>query len=212
MSRSVTDLRQVLDAILSMGRGGEIAVVGVCGLAGAGKTTLCKSIVAALPGYAFHLDCDRFSALSLTEREERIALARASGNCAHVNAEENPQNWYDWSGIGAAIDSLRRTRSFEWDRAWNRETGLLDARYSLFLSASGSAVVLCDCIFLLHEPVRAWLDGVIMVQASDEAVALRRRRRARNETAERAARERQARFERPYFERLYACADLIVSL
>jgi len=50
-----------------------------------------------------------------------------------------------------------------------------------------------------------------MVQASDEAIALRRRRRARNETAEGAARERQARFERPYFERLHACADLIVS-
>ncbi|MCK7615926.1 hypothetical protein [Roseibium sediminicola] len=203
------DQGQVIDFMASLMRRPDVCVVGVSGFAGAGKTTLCETTVSAYPEQVVRLNCDLFSAFSIQERRERIDNAFASGNPEVIEAEMNPRNWYDWKGIHHAIDGLRQRRAFETNKAWNHTTGLLDAHYSKALPPAGPVVVLCDCIFLLHEPVRTWLEHSLLVQSSHDAIAVRRSNRAKDKEAERQARERQERFEVPYFERHSEYADIV---
>ncbi len=209
ISGHVADLAGVMALLANAAGTDGVTLVGVCGQAGAGKTTLCYRITEAMPDFAVRLDCDRFSAFSHPERQRRIDLAVASGDPARAEAEENPRNWYDWEGISTALRALREKRRFEWDRAWNRDNGLLDARYGISLPSSGPALVLCDCIYLLHDPVRQWFDLTLLVQASAEAVDDRRRRRAKDSAD--LAKARRNRFECPYFEAYGFRADCLVG-
>lgn len=209
-SSLITDLDDVIALLAETAGQDGVTLVGVCGFAGAGKTTLCNRIAAALPDVAFRLDCDRFSAFSHPERTRRIDAARASGDPARAEEEENPRNWYDWAAIAMALQSLRAVRAFESDRAWNSENGLLNGRYALSLPPAGPAVVLCDGIFLLHDPVPGWLDLTLLVQANAHMIDERRRRRA-GDKADRA-KERRDRFERPYFRTHASRADHVVGL
>jgi uridine kinase len=209
-SGHITDVQGVIAMLAKTAGTDGVTLVGVCGHAGAGKTTLCNRITEILPDFAVRLDCDRFSAFSHPERGRRIERALASGDPVLAEAEENPRNWYDWEAISLALQSLQETRTFEWDRAWNGENGLLDARYRISLPASGPALVLCDCIYLLHDPVRRWFDLTLLVQASAASVDERRRRRAGDRAD--LAKARRDRFERPYFEQLGFRADRIVEL
>lgn len=193
-------VQTVLESFKPITQTKHITVIGVCGFAGAGKTTLCQALVQNNPERVLRLDCDRFSAFSHTERATRIRRARASGNAMLLNAEENPMNWYDWDGILSAIQCLRLNRKFETNRAWNRETGELDAPYKLSTDSDDQVVVLCDCIFLLHKPVRTWLDGTLLVDCRKKALASRRKCRSKSAVLEHEAWRRYELFEAPYFE------------
>ncbi|QEW18795.1 hypothetical protein LA6_000970 [Marinibacterium anthonyi] len=208
----LTDMGQLRAAVDVLCAQRDITVLGVCGMAGAGKTTLCRMLLAERPGRAAHLECDLFSTRSHADRQARIARARATGDAQAIHAEENPQAWYDWAAIGRAIRGLRQDRACRWHHAWNRQTGELDAPLSVTLPRTGPALLLCDCIYLLHDPVRGWMDGLLLVQAPDAVIANRRAGRAGAPEALRRARDRQERFERPYFDRYTARADLRLSL
>lgn len=209
--KSVPGLAQALGTITTLTLQPRVSIVGVSGFSSAGKTTLCNAIVEARPEDTIRLDCDSLSAFSLRERQERIAQAVASGDRRRIHFEKNPQNWYDWHKIQRSIETLRRDRHFLTRRAWNRQTGQLDALYELSLPPSGPVVVLCDCIFLLHAPVRRWFDSVLLVHTSDVAIARRSSERAKSPAAEYQARARRETFERPYFRRYAEFADMVLS-
>lgn len=208
----LTDMAQVGAAVDALCAQRDVTVLGVCGMAGAGKTTLCRTLLADRPGQAAHLECDLFSTLSHADRQARINRAQATGDRTMIDAEENPQGWYDWDAIGRAIRCLRQDRAFHWTRAWNRQTGELDAGLSVTLPPAGPALLLCDCIYLLHDPVCRWMDGLLLVQAPETVIAERRAGRAGDPEALRRAQDRQERFERPYIDRYTARADLRLSL
>ena len=178
-----------------------VIVVGVCGMAGAGKTTLCSTLALQHPGRVFGLNCDLFSAHSLSERRHRIETTRNSGNEKCLYDEENPQSWYDWDRIHEAIQDLRQHRRFSFEQAWNPRTGQLDAHYGIELPSTGQMFVLCDCIYLLHDPAYGWFDHMLILESSDQIIAARRKSRCKTTQAEQDARQRQDRFERPYFKR-----------
>ncbi|MES0812734.1 hypothetical protein ABLO27_24795 [Roseibium sp. SCPC15] len=184
----------------------DLIIAGVCGLAGAGKTTLCKTLASNFPAHTLHLECDRFSQFSFVEREKRIEEQR---RLAPVNSEENPLNWYAWEAIGRSLAALRDQGCFTYERAWNNCTGELDGKYSLQRTQDASTLVLCDGIYLLHEPVRDWLDMSILVD-TPEAI---RRARGKARTTDVDRRDCMERLERiyviPYFETNIASADII---
>jgi uridine kinase len=169
--------RAVQDALAE----NAVLLLGVCGLPGAGKTTLCKEMLQTFPGAVFHFICDRFSKYAYVERERRIAAAIASGCPMDIEAEENPCRWYDWDGIGVALRDLREKRMFVYPFGWNRQSGERDEPYEGRIAGSGPALVLCDGIYLLHSPVRSWFDRVLLVDASLDQTLERGRNRGQSQ-------------------------------
>lgn len=188
---------------------GRPVVIGVCGYPGAGKTTLCKSLAAGHSGLVFHFECDRFSRHGFVEREARIAQAQRSANM--IDAVENPLHWYAWEGIEAALASIRAEGSFTYPHGWNRRTGELDQAYAISVPVNRPAVVLCDCIYLLHSPVRGWLDAVVLVDTPLDVTLDRGRARA-NDAGRAAYMERLTRtYAVPYFAAHTAMANVLFS-
>ena len=184
-------------------------IIGVCGYPGAGKTTLCKTLTEDTENRIFHFDCDRFSKFSFSKRETHIAQALATGDLEE--AAENPMNWYAWEAIEAALEEIRTRGRFTYANGWNRNTGELDEAYGIALPVHEPAVLLCDCIYLLHQPVRAWLDAVVLVD-TPLSVTLKRGQVRSNGPARAAYMERLTRtYTVPYFTTHRAAADLIFS-
>ncbi|WP_428700323.1 AAA family ATPase [Stappia sp.] len=74
--RSVAEAVAFLHARL---HGAGLLVAGICGPAGAGKTTLCTALAGAAPFPLVRLDCDAFSRHGRADRQAHIAEAVASG-------------------------------------------------------------------------------------------------------------------------------------
>lgn len=202
----ITSLDALLAWLQSKARSDRPIIIGVCGYPGAGKTTLCKALTADPEDRIFHFDCDRFSKLSFVKREAHIAQALTSDK--PDNSAENPLNWYAWEAIETALHGIRTRKSFTYPHGWNRKTGELDEAYSITLPASEPAVLLCDCIYLLHQPVRNWLDAVILVDTPLSVTRERGQARS-NDPARAAYMERLTHtYAVPYFATYRAAADL----
>lgn len=203
----IEDVRCVINDCLTRR---DIAVVGICGLGGAGKTCLCRQLCDENPGLVFHFVCDRFSTFGYDERQARIRAACASGDAARIAAEENPCNWYGWADIRDALQALRMRRSFAFEAAWNPRTGACDAHYAMDLPTDGPAVVVCDGIYLLHPDIRSQLDMTLHLDVPVEVVLDRGRGRGRG-TGTHA--ENMARLTRdyalPYFAEYEPDADYV---
>jgi len=211
MTSGQTRLSTIADLtarLLPMARPDDVVLVAVSGFAGAGKTTLCRSLQAARPNLVSHFVCDRFSRHSFHEREQRIAeqASRARGG-----EEENPRTWYDWQAIERALGALRGDRSFAFERAWNTASGELDARYKLDLRSDGPAIVLCDGIFLLHDAVRHWFDATILVDCPEPVRRARGRRRSNDPARLAYMNELERRFAEPYFRENAAHAQIVYA-
>jgi uridine kinase len=205
----ITDLDALLGWVHSKSRPDHPAIIGVCGYPGAGKTTLCKALTAAPGNRIVHFDCDRFSRLSFTERETHIAEALITDT--PDDAAENPLNWYAWEAIEAALHGIRIKGRFTYPHGWNRKTGELDEDYSITLPENEPALLLCDCIYLLHPPVRDWLDAVILVDTPLNVTLARGQARSKD-PARAAYMERLTRtYTVPYFATHMAAADLIFA-
>ena len=208
----VQDFESLRKRIANSLRANDALIIGICGLGGAGKTTLCKEIITVFPNEAVHFDCDKFSRHSYRHRETRIAEAIASGDLARIALEENPLHWYAFNDICTALNNLRVMRSHTYKKAWNNKTGELDKEYNITLPSTGPAIVLCDCIFLLHEPVRDWMDHVLHVEASSKVTTERGRHRSNGDTERASYMERLAQtYSLPYFTQYAVNADWVYT-
>ncbi len=205
--KPVRDIATLTARVLEGARHRASVFVAVSGFAGAGKTTLCRSLMQALAGKARHFECDRFSSLGFNDRERRIAEHEngldGSGNM------ENPLHWYDWTEIGAALSALRRERWSEFNRAWNPNSGELDARYTLDLREHQSSLVLCDGIFLLHEPVRSWFDATVVVDCPEPIRRARGEGRTKDPDRRAYMNSLEKTYCEPYFQEHSRYADLV---
>lgn len=123
-------------------------------------------------------------------------------------AEENPQYWYAYDRIAAALADLRNRGSHVCTTAWNGQTGALDARADWAFDRRKPALILCDGIYLLHEPVISALDASLRVCADDDVIARRGMARARGDEARAATmQDLAARYSTPYFARYDGDAD-----
>ena len=145
--------------------------------------------------------------LSDRSRKPRRLSTEAYGTSP--KAEENPIHWYAWDAIGTALGSLRTTRTFTYEYGWNRQSGELDEDYTFSLPPAGPALVLCDCIYLLHSPVRRWFDATVYVDAPFELTIERGRERSMD-AARISYMERLHRtYSKPYFSKYSSSADWV---
>ena len=204
---SINELCAHIDAKL---HGNDLLVVGVCGMAGSGKSTLCKQMVQDAHFDAVRLDCDQFSSHSLSERRALIAEATRSGDHQQIEFIENPLNWYAYADIISALSDLRSNRAHTYNRAWNRETGELNGLYHLRAPIDRPAVVLCDCIYLLHPVIRNEMDLVILVETAEDIVTERGLKRSKGDVSRATYMETLRRkYSVPYFATFGAEADII---
>ncbi|POF32677.1 uridine kinase family protein [Roseibium marinum] len=205
--KQITQLNTLTALLLEKMQHNDITIAAVSGFAGAGKTTLCRSILKALPNTAHHFECDRFSRHSFNEREKRIAEHRADiDTCTD---EANPRHWYDWSEIEKALHALRKGRRLDFSRAWNPKSGELNAHYTLHLGEAGPVLVLCDGIFLLHEPVRDWFDATIFVDCPAPLRHSRGQRRTKDPDRHAYMRHLERTYCEPYFREFTSRADVV---
>ncbi|KEQ08966.1 AAA family ATPase [Pseudorhizobium pelagicum] len=209
-NRAVEAVAELVKHVEILTQAADVVVVGVCGFPGAGKTTLCQHIAEMSGVEVVRLDCDLFSTESYSQRQANLAEALKSGSQERIEDAENTQNWYAYDEIARAITDLKSHRRCTYDRAWNRNTGELDERYHLEASLAGPVIVLCDCIYLLHPPIRDALDCAIFVDAPEAVRFARGRVRSRGDAnlAERMERI-SVRYTAPYFTR-YADQATIV--
>lgn len=205
--RTIDELRQRLE---SEAANKSVIIAGICGLAGAGKTTLYRQLTAISGFNIVHLSCNRFSSHSHADRQASIESAYASGITEHIAFAENPQNWYAHDDIVTAIHGLRANGYYSYNRAWNGKTGDLDGHYNIALSENTPSIVLCDGIYLLHKPVRTALDLTILVDAPVEVTVQRGHKRSNGNTDHFMSMERlRQTYTMPYFEALSGHADIL---
>ncbi len=190
----------------------ERSVIFLCGLAGTGKTTVANALVNQhLPGCVVQLDW--YLKWPTIVRRRRIAAALASGDAEHLEAEENPVNWYDWERFIADVDTLRSSGSAVVEDAWDQHTGEKSLRIEL--SVTDRQFVVYEGIYLLHPEVRRHADCTVLLTVDDELA----RRRADNRDAHRSDAEYLAykqllvnKYDVPYMERWSSAADVAVQL
>lgn len=189
-------------------RNGTLAI-GVCGHAGAGKSTFCNDFIGSANVPTARLTCDLFSTHSYRHRQELIASACSSGCQTEIDAAENPRDWYDYNAIAFAISDLKQARAHRFERAWNSETGDLDGVCNISLPEQRPGIILCDGIYLLHPPIRQALDITIRIDAPIDVLDQRGLVRSKGDV-ERAKKhsDMRERFAAPYFAQYGFLADI----
>lgn len=138
------------------------SVVFICGHGGAGKTTFAHTIERLLPSVVLELDW--FLTHPSLERRRKIARALASNNAAAIEREENPQNWYDWNAFAKAVRTFQTKGSLSLRNAWNQKNGKKDIHIHLRYQKGKNCLLLCEGIYLLHPPIRALADVVVLLR------------------------------------------------
>ena len=161
----ISEIEKLASGIKDFSDQNSILIVGVSGLGGAGKSTLCHDLVESFPDQAIHFECDLFAQYGTLERRQRISEALDSGDEDRIESEENPQNWYDWQRIEQALISLKETGRYNFTGGFNQKSGEKDKAAELELKQSEHAIIFVDCIYLLHLPVRDLIDCAIYIDA-----------------------------------------------
>ena len=161
--RIFKEFENIANAIDELSESQSLLRVGVSGLGGSGKSTLCRRLSEHFSGRAFHFECDLFAKYGTVERRRRIADALESGDPITIEQEENPKNWYGWDDIEKTLEGLRRKGSYVFAHGWNQQTGEKDKEAVFQLPNNEHPILLVDCIYLLHDPVRNWFDLSVFV-------------------------------------------------
>jgi len=185
-------------------------VVGVCGLGGSGKSTICRQVAesASFPCTVFELDWY----LTHSSQDRRDAILRSlAGVEANLDFWRDPTNWYDWELFGADLKQIRSTGHLKRSGLWRQSTGAKDLEIIIELPTSG--VVLCEGIYLAHPAVRPFFDEVVFLEAPSHAALERSARRDshRNPEAYQAFKASVTiSFDLPYFVKNRAAGDTLV--
>jgi uridine kinase len=185
-------------------------VVGVCGLGGSGKSTICRQVAmsASFPCTVFELDWY----LTHSSQDRRDAILRSlAGVEANLDFWRDPTNWYDWELFEDDLKQIRNTGYLKRSGLWRQSTGAKDLEIIIELPNSG--VVLCEGIYLAHPAARPFFDKFVFLEAPSHAALERSARRDshRNPEGYQAFKTSVTiSFDLPYFVKNRAACDTLV--
>ena len=185
----------------------------VCGFAGAGKTTFCKSLINYLPRGSIVFRLDLFTIFGTQERLERMKAARQSGDPKRIAKEENPYNWHDLETYLKYLAQLRDSGSVSIHNAFNQSTGKRDLHLQFDLPA-GNSIILGDGIYLLHPEARVHASQTVLLDVPFatciERVESRDGHRSSKDYLDYKTRLREQ-YDVPYLARHRSEADMVLD-
>jgi|GEM_PF-2103180 len=144
----------------------KFTVIGVCGLGGSGKTTLCKKAVEKFPDRITVFEIDWYASPS-DERRNTILNLIADNNFKELEFWEQPINWYNWDSLTSDLETLTNKKSLTVWNAWDQDTGLCNKKIELTINTEPH-ILLVEGIYLLHKPIRNLLNYVYMIDVDIE--------------------------------------------
>lgn len=213
--KKFSDLDSIASAIEVFSNTRTLSVISISGFGGSGKSTLCCALSAHFAERAFHFECDLFAKYGTVERRARIANALESGDLACIEREENPKNWYGWDDIAKTLEGLRQNGAHTFANGWNQVTGDKDKVAYFKRPNHDHAIILVDCIYLLHTPVIDWFDLSIFVDTSLETTFARSEARDQHRSDPSYLAYKQGltrKYDVPYFEKNAKNADWVYRL
>lgn len=142
-------------------------LVGICGRAGAGKTTLAEKIVNDLNDFdisSVNYSGDWRFIFDSKTRKKWLKEKWKVGIDAYVHAI-NQFNWWDFSKINDDLNSLSKGESIRLTHAYDRLTGKKDA--DITVSGSNNGIILYENCILGGVEVLENLDVILLLNSSD---------------------------------------------
>jgi uridine kinase len=189
-------------------------VIFVCGFGGAGKTTLCHQLVDLLTFPSVVFETDWYAKYPTIERRSRIKAALESGDAQVIEQEENPKNWYDWTGLVSGLNELQTSGKLAIRNGWSQRTGEKDFVIDLELPAQGDSAIICDGIYLLHDEIRPAADIIILIDTPVSECLSRSESRDRHRSSPEYLQYKSSlvdKYDKPYFAKFREHAHYLVT-
>jgi uridine kinase len=187
-------------------------IIFVSGLAGSGKTTFTKKLVAEYKN-AMRFELDWYLKYSSIERANRIKKAMDSGNKELIEKECNPINHFDFNSFKRDLVKLQQGDKLFVQNAWNQQTGEKDASFVLDFKGE-KGLIICDADYVLHPEIISLSDFSIFLDVPKEE-AFRRvvERDNHMKTPEQLERKRLIveMYDLPYLKAYKKNASLIIN-
>jgi uridine kinase len=153
----------------------DVAVIGVSGQFGAGKTELCKGFAEYLceegDVHSISLQLDRYFQLNRAGRYAILEKLDSEGADDMAKAEAYAINQ---NLVMTHLDMLKRREAIHAKNLYQRLTGEKDLDFDIDIGDIDKPVwIIIDGVFLLHSPMRDKMDGIIIIEA-DKPVRMER--------------------------------------
>jgi len=155
----------ILSNILHRSRNKEHLLVGICGRAGAGKTTLANKLVKELGDKAVIYSGDWRFKQDSEERKKLFAEKWKAGIDAYMYAI-NQYTWWDFDRIKQDLNLLLAGEKLYIEKAYNRESGKKDTQ--VIIEDSNQSIILYENCILGGVDILEMLDIIIYVATPDE--------------------------------------------
>jgi uridine kinase len=155
----------ILSNILHRSRKKEHLLVGICGRAGAGKTTLTNKLVKELGDKAVIYSGDWRFKQDSEERKKLFAEKWKAGIDAYMYAI-NQYTWWDFDRIKSDLNLLLAGEKLYIGNAYNRESGKKDT--SVIIEDTNKSVIIYENCILGGVDILEMLDLIIFVNTPDE--------------------------------------------
>lgn len=154
-------------------------VIGVCGLPGAGKSTLVKRLSDIFDGRALAINLDDFCIAETPVRKGYLNdalktqdMGRLRSLAKPANPQDNPYadpvSWYDWNAAADMLQNLKSGQAVLRRNAWNQKTGLCDTDITYAPPKTVHPLFLVDCVYLFESPLRQKIDTFVMIEETQE--------------------------------------------
>lgn len=164
----------------------KAAAVGICGLPGAGKTTLSRQLASQFQG-AEVMSADDFISVSTKQKRKFLARALQEKDWSQLeylarptnrvdNPYADPCSWYDWSAMGECLRQIKAGHIAENHNAWNQQSGEVD-QVVCYRPLQAGQVCFVDSIYLFEPALTNLLDYKIMIELAPELAAERQTQR-----------------------------------